>query len=249
MSERDERPLDQIQFAMDELDLNIRRANCEATRRVLARAGVAVAQDIVDLGCTGLMAEAGSALDNAIFIRMNMSGSICGLPCYVPPDRFCLVHNTVGALQLVGNVDGPQVNPHPEGVALCSRELTAEERKQMIGVDALINEHAKRDAVALGLEPVDGEAVENAFDSGTSTPPPLSAGFRCPEHITPEWRCRFCLAVAVIAGPFQPMRLLELPNGIEDADQLEGVLAKGNDNTVGLYVRAAVWQRKLVREG
>ena len=52
----------------------------------------------------------------AVRVRENMGGSGCGLPCYVPPDRFCMVHNTIG-------VDG-QSQRNPDGVSYCSHEVT-----------------------------------------------------------------------------------------------------------------------------
>ena len=70
-----------------------------------------------------------TALSLARLVRMNMSGSICGLPCYVPRTRFCLVHNTIGGLQLAGNADGPQRQRYPQGVPVCSRKLTRREKK------------------------------------------------------------------------------------------------------------------------
>ena len=259
--ERDERPLAEIQFAGDWHDPEIRHAACEIVRSALASAGVAVAQDIVDLGCTGLIARLPVSIEGgrevaARFVRANMAGSICGLPCYVPPDRFCLVHNTIGALQLVGNVDGPQRNPHPEGVALCSRELTDEERKQAGIMAAAIDEHARKAAKDLGFEPVD-EPCEDTEALGAPLKNrglPLLSGFCCPEHSEPVWRCRFCLAAAVIAGPFEPELLLQRIDGstnvegFGDFENLEAFLAAGN-KTVGLFVCAARWARKLVRDG
>jgi len=270
MSERDERPLNEIQFALDVQDPIARAARAEAVRDLLARAGVSIAQDIVDLGCTGLIlqlfaptpVEARRGMPKplvvATYMRESMSGSICGLPCYVPPTRFCLVHNTIGALQLVGNVDGAQTNPHPEGVALCSRELTDEERKQAGAVGAVIDEHARKAAKDFGLEVID-EPSEDAEALGAPLKNrglPLLSGFCCPEHAEPVWRCRFCLAAAVIAGDFEPvcvLRVFDERGGDKfrdnEANELAAILDTDAFSEVDLYVRAAVWLRKLVREG
>jgi len=273
---RDERPLEQIQFAIDELDVEKRAVICSRVRLLLwDRAHVRIAHNITQLGCTGLVlklarptgieGDAHNAVAEAQYIRSHMDGSLCGLPCYVPPNRFCLVHNGIGALQLIGNVDGPQRNPHPEGVALCSRELTEDERKQVGGMDALINEHLKKDALVLGLEVDDDTAMDFNETADVANDVPahivnsvrLTPRFRCPEHnaAEPEWRCRFCLAAAVIAGPFEPECVVnQIDSGAEHdrfcADyNLKEVLGQAEQVTVELYVRAAVWQRKLVREG
>lgn len=255
--ERDERPLDQIQFAADVGDPEIRWRRCLIVRSQFRGFGVKTAQDIVDLGCTGLglkIAEQRSndkVLQVARFIREHMAGSICGLPCYVPPDRFCLVHNTIGGLQLQGNVDGVQQNPHPEGVALCSRELTDEEKKHAAVVQKKIDEHAKRLAgeVDAAVTADEHEQPEPLRDRGM----PLFAGLRCPEHTEPIWRCRFCLAAAVIAGDFEPMTVIRAideagKGAFADGDKLDSMLADAAHASVELYVRTAIWQRKLVRE-
>jgi hypothetical protein len=256
MSEaRDERPLDQIQFAIDELDLVKRAQICEAVRTTLATvAGVTVAQDIVDLGCTGLVlafsrgSTAVTAIGSAQYIRANMGGSLCGLPCYVPPDRFCLVHNGIGSLQTKGNLDGAQVNPHPEGLALCSRELTEIERKYAMGVDALIDANAAHEAGASDRE---NEAL-HAEVVATPTALALGDGFTCPEHRDPEFRCRFCLAAAVINGDFEPTRLVMIHDGKSQkfvpGAKLDEVLASDDFGEAELYVRAARWVRRLIRE-
>jgi hypothetical protein len=252
--ERDERPLAEINFAMDESDPATRERVQAETRIAFSLVGVKVAQDIVDLGCTGLAGKMG--LRGAQVLRKNMSGSICGLPCYVPPDRFCLIHNTIGGLQLQGNVDGVQQNPHPEGVALCSRELNDEEKKHAAVMQSKIDEHARK---------LTGEA-----DPADTSAPPEPAirfveqrnyhcaitfhdGFQCPEHTAPEWRCRFCLAAAIIAGDFEPQTMARLIDdrgvgAFAPGGTLGETLADDHYTSVELYVRAAIWRRKMVRE-
>ena len=149
-----------------------------------------------------------------------MAGSICGLPCYVPPDRFCLVHNIPGALQLHGNMDGPQLARHPEGIPLCSRELTVEELAVQGEIHRKIMEAAADEAKALGAEITASEVEAQDADplADTSKEPSTTGGkapdgrsgrsgdasFVCPEHTEFTPKCRFCLAQAVAEGPFDP---------------------------------------------
>jgi hypothetical protein len=253
--DRDERPLDEIQFAIDAPE-DERSLVAEETQRVFRLAGVKVAQDIIDLGCTGLTLA--TSLSDAQRIMPYMSGSICGLPCYVPPDRFCLVHNTIGALQIRGNVDGAQQVRHPEGVLLCSRELTEEECMKFGLIQRKIVEIAKKSG-NLTLD----EETETLDAPDTRLPAPLNkrlqdlansnSAFKCPEHSSLNPKCRFCLAQAVTEGPLQPsveficiykrgekhtLPLSKFESSLDDSDV---IIAR-------LVVTAASWTRKLARD-
>jgi hypothetical protein len=254
--ERDERLIDAIPFALDTSDLMFRAQRAEAVRNALKRAGAKTAQDVIDLGCTGLVfalttVDSDVAVREAIHVRANIAGAGFGLPCYVPPDKFCLVHNVVGGLQR------QQVARHPEGLPLCSRELTDEERKHALSIDALAGKAAREEAKRFG------KVLDDDADDGEPTPNPpanatpiflLSSQFRCPEHKEMVVKCRFCLAAAVIAGPFEPDLVAFVVNDLEGerfvpVSDLDTALADGRRNReVALYVRAVRWQRKLVRE-
>ncbi len=254
--ERDERTLDEIQFALDTPEA-VRMAALLETRAVFREAGAETAQDIVDLGCTGLAVRLHRTpgwLRRIQDARANMGGSLCGLPCYVPPDRFCLVHNTIGGLQQHGNTDGRQETRHPEGLALCSRELTDEEKKHAGLIKYGIEEMGRKAAGAAGLEVVGEPATPEEAPTRLSTlgiSSLVANSFTCPEHTTPEWRCRFCLAQAIVAGPFEPSCIVRtFDNGHVDCQGAELSEVLENDyESVELFVRAAVWKRKLIREG
>lgn len=249
MTERDERPLAEIRFAQDKDTPGTE----ETVRAVFALVGVKVAQDIIDLGCTGLCCK--TTLADAQLLRQSMAGSICGLPCYVPRDRFCLVHNTIGGLQATGNKDGSQMNPHPEGLALCSRELTVVERATLSGVEAFIsNEGLKEAAEHFGAEKLQEATplLEGAPQFELRGTPSLPA-FICREHTEFTFGCRYCLAQSIVEGPLEPkvwvrawLRIGDEPRVI-DPKELTTLLSHSGDEGVELYVLAARWDRKLVK--
>jgi hypothetical protein len=268
MLERDERPLAEIRFAQDTHVLSREAVQLEVCS-VLQEAGVRIAQDIIELGCTGLVlrlqtAGKRSGVEAAIFVREHMAGSICGLPCYVPPDCFCLVHNTVGALQLQGNADGPQLARHPEGIPLCSRELTEDERKKLNLIQSKIAEDATDEARRMGAEVLTAtEFEEQCLEAGLPYRPlrPGLAVFKCIEHTEFNPKCRFCLAQAVVDGPLDPLsitRQIEEHKGTSHVDwcvtapnAVSAFKSDGFPNyvvQVELYVLAARWVRKLTRE-
>lgn len=130
-------------------------------RELLRLCGVKTGQDIVDLGCTGLMkagmvACASDVIKIAQFIRDHMTGAGIGLPCYIPPTRFCLIHEIVGGLQ------DKQLARHPVMQPFCSRKLTKEERKHATAVNALRSQEGARAAVEL----YDAEVVSSAQTEG-----------------------------------------------------------------------------------
>lgn len=268
--ERDTRPLGEIQFAADLPYSSLEHASIEAKiRDYLHQVGVGVGQDIIEMGCTGLAqalnnlyasesAEgshcsleqcAQQAIATASFILQNMAGSICGLPCYVPRDRYCLVHDTIGGLQLEGNLDGPQMRRHPEALPLMSRELTEDERKHVGGIKAKIAEEARRVALAeYGVEDIEDEG--NPAPSCPVPPPP----FECPEHKEkPDWTCRKCLAQSLVDSGSVTTEVRSLSASIgwdTEAGVTTGLnrLERGDVTRVELWVRVASWSKKVTRD-
>jgi len=267
--ERDTRPLGEIRFAADlPASDSARREGIEANiRDFLHRIGVGIGQDIIDMGCTGLAqgfckllsAEYPSgdyskqAVDIACQIRRNMAGSVCGLPCYVPRDRYCLVHDTIGGLQTTGNFDGPQAQRHAEAVLNMSRELTEDERQKMAGIEAKLSADAKAAALAeYGATDLDDELVEGASVEEVAAPascPIPQPPFKCPDHAEPDWDCRKCIAQAIVEAVAVPHMLLidgEM-RCMPLVDALQGV-DTGACRRVELWVRVASWSKKVTRD-
>lgn len=90
-------------------------------RDAFSRCGLTVAQDIIEMGCTGFAGK-GFTVEEIKRIRLGLAGSGVGLPCYVGVDRFCFAHNVIGGLQ-----EG-QDQRHAAYVNQISRELEASER-------------------------------------------------------------------------------------------------------------------------
>jgi hypothetical protein len=87
--------------------------------------------------------------------------------------------------------------------------------------------------------------------------------WKCPDHDTTFWACRYCIAQAVVEGPLAPEYVIDsshLGYAVEADDAVESVepgdiglvVAKlSADDTVTqttLFVRVARWTRKLSRE-
>lgn len=280
MKDRDERPLSEIEFARHganhDLELQTR------IREMFKLCGVISAQDIIKIGCTGLVvglevAQNFSAFSNTLqsarLICENMAGSICGLPCYVPNDRFCLVHNTIGGFQASGNLDGPQVNEYPEGVAVCSRSLTEAERAHFGQIQSKIARDGLAEAqlffgAELATEPVSDplgakivnrksvEAeLEEAWNSDLENPacPIPLPPFKCREHAIFNPGCRFCLAQSIAEGPYAPptfVNSVHINGNCEHVtlDLLPTLIVQESTKELELYVLAARWVRKLVKE-
>jgi len=232
-------------------------------RALLASAGAKTGQDVIDLGCTGLVG-AGTSIQDAIFVRENMAGAGFGLTCYVGPDRYCLVHETIGGLQ----TDKKQEPRHVEHLGKVSRELTPEERAH-VGIVESARRVKAREGInkredareilneGLPLEGVEGLAAEMSRDRGFVPDKP----FTCPEHDKLLWRCRFCVAAEIAKGELIPSFLFAPatdgnkveadnfsvidPNDIEK--RVEEMDANGLD-AAAVFVKAAVWRRKLARE-
>jgi hypothetical protein len=146
MSTRDERALAELRFANHILDDAERAIKESDVRRVLGFCDVTVAQDIIDLGCTGVLSALLAyhavyandwlkiALQQTQGILENIGGSGTGLPCYVSPQHFCLIHNCVGALE-PGQTG---LDAHPGMI----RDLIADEALHAKAMGALADQHA-----------------------------------------------------------------------------------------------------------
>lgn len=76
--------------------------------------------DIEKLGCTGCASFGVDHVDIK-FLRLALAGSGVGLPCFVPENRYCLVHEVSGGLQK------GQEQRHTEFIDKVTRPLTSEE--------------------------------------------------------------------------------------------------------------------------
>lgn len=246
----DLRQLDEIPF----------REEGDAVRSILRLARCAIGEEVIAAGCTGLVLKLvggpakslADALEKARFVREHMGGAGFGLPCYITPMHFCLVHNTVGGLQR------GQQQQFAEGIRLCSRELTAEEREHAAVVEAKIAQDGLREGEKhFGVEP-----YKEKVASECNMPPPsanavpvqlLSGYFRCPEHTEIEWKCRYCLAAAVLQGPLEPVTEVQIKSrtatrSTVEIERLAVNLDSENSEVIEVYVRVRRWARKLVVE-
>lgn len=240
-------------------------------RQILQLCGCVTEEDVANLGCTGLAAHDVKFQDHPLsivalgeFLRRGLTGSGVGLTCFVPPTRYCLIHETVGGLQ-----EG-QGQRYPEHVASISRELTDKERGAMALTDAArrmqgktLTERLLNTADVLGgRAELPGEAaVEDPDDEHADTCPAPATGavFTCPEHPEFTYACRFCVAGEIVKGPFEPTF-----NVISDVlnqgptikhtlspPVLEQALITENRPevaSVDVYVRVHRYTRKLARE-
>ena len=196
----DKRPLDDLAFGILETDQAKRAAVAVFVREKLAVCGVEVADDIIDIGCTGL-AKHGISIEDARRIRLGLGGSGVGLTCFVGPDRYCLVHETIGGLQ-----DG-QEQLHAAYVLEVSRDLEPSERSHIAIMENIRRRDAQkptRDRImeaASALTNASPDAVieedeEPEADASKAT----AADWICPEHGKVYWNCRFCVAALIVNG-------------------------------------------------
>jgi hypothetical protein len=277
----DHRSLNSMVFALD-APAESREATAIAIRQALWAVGIREAQDIINLGCTGLVLaimkedDKGSILtcEHAKWIRENMGGSLCGLPCYVPSHLFCHVHNTIGGLQESCNKDGPQRNPYPEALKFISRELTTEEGGKLQGVKAFIADQGAKEAkehfgaeraedtdtfMHPGISPSSLENYEDKplFPAMQASCPVALPPFMCREHSEFNPGCRYCLAQSIVEGDLVPPIHLrtKYSDGSEATSEDLSVLPFMFEETqnvqttrIELYVLAARWVRKLTKE-
>lgn len=203
-------------------------------RELLDAAGCKIAEDVVALGCTGfvhklrndkLVLEA--LIAQVQHVRLGLGGSGVGLPCYVPPNRYCLVHQVSGGLQ------DRQEQKYPEEVEAISRELTAAERAQTELTDHArqsSGENRERGAADVlagrrlpeGWERETGPITEEQraknikeYMDRTGITAKVDAAaaeiaaqqWKCPDHTEPRWDCRYCVAQMIVEGPLAPSYL------------------------------------------
>lgn len=261
----DERPIAEMPFE-----------GGEETRALLTRCSVSKAFEIEGLGCTG---AAGCGLDivEITDLRLGLGGGGVGLPCFVPPNLFCLAHNTVGGLQR------EQEQRHPGNVAAISRELTRQEAGQLAFTEAV--RHTGKGGAGEQMAAAQGafsgfgdmprgvEMVEESASEG-GLPDVLAQGltgaraaihpFTCFEHPKTNWSCRFCVAQAIVEGELDTTFVVHQP----DEEESDGVPIAGEAHfglsgpelmaeverrdaagakEIEVYVLAATYKRKLSR--
>lgn len=247
-------------------------------RAILDACGCKIAEDIVALGCTGLVHKITTcppfelwtrlgSINTARFFRLGIGGSGVGLPCYVPPDRYCLVHEVSGGLQ-----DGQEPH-HLEAVESISRSLTAQEATQ----SALVS-HAKGSTEAVASDLLAGRKLPEGWEHERQLSPesrdlleagladaragrvsPVSASvlqsWECPEHKETMWACRYCVAQAIVEGDLQLTFAVRPAVGgftkagvsAREATEEVAYLDSANASRVDVYVLAATFIRKLAR--
>lgn len=127
--------------------------------QLLMTCKVKTRDDVETLGCTGCAAM-GLTIEDTQFVRMGLAGSGVGLPCFVPPDRFCYAHGVSGGLQ-----DG-QEQRHAERVESISRPLNAAETGHSKLVTAARRARTEHDTHSLlhGHELPKGWQEEETFE-------------------------------------------------------------------------------------
>lgn len=253
----DKRPLEQLSFAVDAPEPE-RESIAARVRELLAGVGVVVADDIDAIGCTGLVAN-GLTVPLAQYVRQNIGGSAHPIPCFVPPDRFCFVHDVIGGLQ-----EG-QAPQFVDKILDISRPLTTEEsrRSSLIERARRQNDPNPQARAIKTIDILNGRQVAMPSEpAATFTPdaPRLIGQALCTEHIEAVWGCRFCLAAELVSGAFEP-KLLIVPtfgDNITSTDDLEPIAPvdvpdrlkeydRQGADFVGIYVQAARFERKLAK--
>jgi hypothetical protein len=252
----DNRSIDEMPFGSGAAD---QQTVAKAVRETLRRCGVAVAHEIEELGCTGASAK-GLTPTQISELRMGLAGGGVGLPCFVPPTRYCLAHSTIGGLQ-VG-----QATRYSEEISKISRDLSPRERGHVEMVEASrrvrggnLDERLMKTADALsgrdlppGVERADEsdtgfedeqpyrQVVEQAPRAAAPRKPTVDSNgdliensFTCPEHRTPVWACRYCAAQMVVEGPLEPIYRVQ---AVDNEGHLNGApracAAKDVDDTL-----------------
>lgn len=189
---------------------------------MLKRCGVSLTGDIDKLGCTGAINFLN--LSEIETLRLGLAGSGVGLPCFVPPTRFCLAHQTVGGLQR------EQAIQHEGNISKVSRPLTPKEagavaftdgiRRMTKGMGEASNALSGFGDLPKGMEIVD-ESEDFMPPRMEGFLPPadvsLAQSWKCPEHSVLQWSCRYCVAQALVEGALVPAYavLWDAPGGME----------------------------------
>lgn len=270
----DTRSIDEMPFGSGAED---QQGAAKTVRDMLRKCGVSIAHEIEELGCTGASAK-GLMITEIYALRMGLAGGGVGLTCFVPPTRYCLAHSTIGGLQ-VG-----QASRFTEEIEKISRDLSPRERGQIELTEAArrvrggdMSERLMKTADALGGRdlPLGVELESDAEDDDdgeelsdiVARNREISHGWTCPEHRTPLWQCRYCVAQTIVEGPLEPTFVVQSltvrapgeplnpgGNGVftrPSAGELASALEKFDGegvNDVIVYVRAATFSRKLARD-
>ena len=260
----DTRPIDEMPFGSGAADP---QAVAKTVRATLRTCGVNVAHEIEELGCTGAAAK-GLSITQIAELRMGLAGGGVGLPCFVPPTRYCLAHSTIGGLQI------NQAQRFPNQVDLISRELSPRERGHVELIEASrrvrgsnLDDRIMKTGDALGGRDLPlGVELEGPEDDAEEEPasealvPTSTTAWVCAEHRKPVWSCRYCVAQMVVDGPLEPIYVtvprecdtdVLVPNygiGAESlGDEIERLTVAGVGKLY-VYVRAATFTRKLARD-
>lgn len=264
----DNRPLAELPLATL-LPEERREALAAIARKILVDCGVIIAEDVAKLGCTGVVAcpnvskgiDWGNARACAKEVRDALGGSGVIFPCFVGPDRYCLVHETIGGLQ-----DG-QLPRHQEVLEHVSRDLLPNEKRHIATVESARRKNLReaRDTLMAGDKPSldvveeSDEAESPAAPAATAVVATFAAAWTCPEHGETVWGCRFCLAAEIVKGEYQPPLLFRSVDGDSNPhttraapDEVDGRIASLDQNhaivDAELFVRVAKWRRKLARD-
>ncbi len=210
---------------------------------LFAKCNIKTASDIDACGCTGATVH-GLSLSDVQFLRLALAGSGVGLPCFVPPDRYCLAHEVSGGLQ-----EG-QDSLFPEAAKSISRELSPSERThgrlvEEVRQGAEGSNEARRmlrgRQLPQGWEAAEGgaqvESAEPSFrDIRDEQYEPLlgidpikdvrqafqagrAASWKCPDHNKTNWSCRYCVAQAIVEGELEPVYRLAV--GTKAGDRIQ----------------------------
>lgn len=241
------------------------------TKALLARCSVTEAREIETLGCTGAT-KFGLSVDEIRVLRLGLAGGGVGLPCFIAPSRYCLAHNTIGGLQ------HEQAARYPEFADQISRPLTKSEAGHVAFTEAVRHSTNANDSVGgriasasgmlngygdmpRGTEMVEEEEEPRARGAVVDRTPQemvqASVAWRCPEHVSISWLCRFCVAQAVAHGELDTVFALREPKsgGVERlgtfgvlGNELVEALEERNDKgaaEVEIYVLAKTLTRRL----
>lgn len=190
-------------------------------REIFSACSIEAREHIEELGCTGGTARL-LALDDIKFLRLALAGSGVGLPCFVPPDRYCLAHETSGGLQdgqtplFMQYVDAV-ARPLTPGEAAHDKLVTAARKSEREhGAHSLLHGHtmpagwtADDGATTDAEREAQYEAQQDRLseDLAAARRAPLFA-WKCDEHTKTNWACRHCVAQAIAEGELVPVYVL-----------------------------------------
>lgn len=185
---------------------------------IFAKCMIETREHIEELGCTGCTATH-LTLDDIKFLRLALAGSGVGLPCFVPPDRYCLAHETSGGLQdgqtplFMQYVDAV-ARPLTPGEAAHDKLVTAARKSEREhGAHSLLHGHTMPAGWTAGDGATTDAEREAQYEAQQDR---LSEDLRrerlfawkCDEHTKTNWACRHCVAQAIVEGELVPVYVL-----------------------------------------